>query len=839
MDNLTPLMKQYMDIKKNYSDAILLFRLGDFYEAFSSDAKTISNELDIVLTSRVGMPMAGVPYHAVMNYVRKLVNAGHKVAICDQMEAPSAAKGLVRREVTRVITPGTAIDEELVENSDNIYTLSFTREEALYAIAYVDISTGDAFTTSSQDESTVFDEIGRIAPRQILLPSTFKKTEIEAEIKEYFPDTAMEFLEDWYYSDEQCAESMKKIFRTGFTEEFGFDKSKLRAIGMLLTYLLETQRRDLSYIHAFRVYRIDDTMIIDRNTLRNLELSSLIKVLDETVTPMGRRLLKRYILSPSTNIMEINHRFDIVETFYKNRILLEEIREYLNTVKDIERLVSRLNFGTISPRAMVTLKNSLMVIPSLKKALLTDRMLSPIGEQLEECQEVVKIIEKAIVDSPPIILRDGGVIREGYDAELDEMRDILNGGEQFIEEYQERERAKTGIKNLKIGFNKVYGYYIEVSKSQVDKVPENYVRKQTLVSSERYITADLKEEENKVLHARERVLELEERCYQKVRHELMKFSSSIQNDAKIIAKIDMLSTFARTALQYNYTRPIVDEASTIEIQGGRHPVIERKIENRFVPNDLSMDSEENRFIILTGPNMSGKSTYIRQVALISIMAQAGSFVPADHVHLSVIDRVFTRIGARDDLSSNRSTFFVEMEETSDILNSATENSLVVLDEIGRGTSTFDGISIAWAVSEYINNAVGAKTLFATHYNELTELANCYKGFKNYTILVNERGEEVEFTHKVVPGATDRSYGIEVAKLAGMPGEVTRRAKEVLNTITAKKSLDKALRVLNEEEMRELKEKKVKISRRKRRRTPRNIHQTSLFDVTGNSIQEEE
>ncbi len=833
MNNLTPLMKQYMDIKKNYPDAILLFRLGDFYEAFSADAKVVSKELDIVLTSRLGMPMAGVPYHAVMNYVRKLVSAGYKVAICDQMEDPSLAKGLVRREVTRVITPGTAIDEELVESSDNIYTLSLMKGESNYAIAYVDISTGDAFTTSAQDENPIFDEISRIMPKQILLQYELKDLEISAEIKEYFPNTAIEFLEDWYYSDEQCRNSIKRVFKSRFTSEFGFDKEQVKAIGMLLTYLLETQKRDMSYLHPFRIYRIDDTMIIDRNTLRNLEISFLLERLDETVTPMGKRLLKRYILSPSTDTTEINHRLDVVETFYKNRILLEEIREYLMTVKDLERLVSRLNFGTISPRAMITLKNSLKAIPYLKKALLTEPMLSSAGEQLEECQEAVDIIERAIVDSPPATLKDGGVIREGYDAELDEMRRILNGGERFIEEYQERERAKTGIKNLKIGFNKVYGYYIEVNKSQVNKVPKDYVRKQTLVGTERYITADLKEEENKVLHARERILQLEERCYQKVRYELMEFSSRIQKNAKIIAKIDVLSNFARIALQYNYIRPIVDETNIMEIREGRHPVIEGTVEGRFVPNDLFMDNEENRFIILTGPNMSGKSTYIRQVALITIMAQAGSFVPAKYTHLGVVDRVFTRIGARDDISSNRSTFFVEMEETSDILNNATENSLIVLDEIGRGTSTFDGISIAWAVSEYINNALGAKTLFATHYNELTELANCYRGFKNYTILVKEHGEEVEFTHRVVEGATDKSYGVEVAELAGLPNEVTQRAREVLKTITEKKSLDKALRVLNEEDMKRLRERKARISRR-RRKHPRNIHQISLFNTSDDS-----
>ncbi|HIE27613.1 TPA: DNA mismatch repair protein MutS [Candidatus Poribacteria bacterium] len=798
---LSPLMQQYKDIKAEYPDAILFCRVGDFYETYYEDAEISSRTLDIVLTARDKtsewgpVPMAGVPYHAIDSYLYKMVKAGYKVAICEQMEDPKEAKGLLKREVIRVITPGTITDPKALERKANNYLVSIGQKNKRYGIAHVDLSTGEFSVTELEAETKLLDEITRLFPAECLLPESFEEPEllgmIEGSIK-----PVMNRLPDWRFDLDTARDELLDHFHILSLDGFGCENmpAAISAAGALIHYLNETQKQEVGHILSINTYTLSDFMILDADTQRNLELTrsirdgsekgTLLSILDETLTPMGGRKLRQCILQPLLKVGQINSRLNAVEDLYNKVLLQEELREKLSKMYDMERLITRANLGTANARDLLTLKDSIRLIPPIKETIEDSEatLMNILNEQLEPLTDLADLIENAIQPEPPVTIREGRLIQDGYNEDLDKLRKITSEGKDWIANLQRQERERTGISSLKIGYNQVFGYYIEVTKPNLDNVPEDYIRKQTLTNAERFITPELKEQEAQILTAQESINDLEYQLFCELRDKIAAETERIQKAASIIAILDVLAALAYVAARYNYARPIIEEGDEIIIKDGRHPVVERLFTREgFVPNDTYLNCDDQQMHIITAPNMGGKSTYLRQVALITLMAQMGSFVPASAAKIGIVDRIFTRVGASDYLVMGQSTFLVEMNETANILNNATKKSLILLDEIGRGTSTFDGLSIAWAVAEYIldKKKIGAKTLFATHYHELIELENRYKGVKNYNVAVHEDGERIVFLRKVVEGGTDDSYGIQVARLAGLPQQVIQRANQIL------------------------------------------------------------
>ena len=791
----TPMMAQYRAIRRDLpEDTILFFRLGDFYEMFFDDARRAAEILDITLTKRHNVPMCGVPYHSAAGYLERLVKAGVKVAICEQMEDPATAKGCVKRAVTRIVTPGTILDEVTLDRNQNNFLAGLYRDRSRFGLAMLDLSTGEFWIEESDDLATARANLSRYAPAECVVA--------EEQMEELAPGEGPVLAtacEGWTFEPATATDFLLRHFGVHSLEGFGCSSMSagLGAAGGMLYYVKTELRRNLSHVRKLRVKNPSDYMLMDETTVTNLELvapintraaykATLLNVLDSTRTAMGGRLLREWLLRPLNDLEGIRARHDAVELLVANQTWLRSLREVLGEIKDVERLVARIGSASGNPRDVRAMGQSLRQMPLLK-SLLAGRgtILGKRGEEIADLPELVETIDEALADDPPLNLKDGGVIRPGYHAELDELREAATKGRKWLADFQASEIERTGIKSLKVRHNKVFGYYIEVSKSYLSQVPESYIRKQTLVNAERFITPELKEYENKIFGAQERSIALEQELFGAVRQKVVDRLEAIQRNALAIAEIDLLATFAERALANGYTRPKMGDDGRLEIRDGRHPVVEQMPDaERFVPNDTRLNRETHQLIIITGPNMAGKSTYIRQVALIAIMAHMGSFVPASSAEFGVVDRVFTRVGASDDLARGRSTFMVEMQETANILNNATPDSLVVLDEIGRGTSTFDGISIAWSVAEYLckNPKVRAKTLFATHYHELTDLALTLPNVKNYSVLVKERGDTITFLRKIVEGAADKSYGIQVARLAGLPDEVIARASDILRNL---------------------------------------------------------
>ncbi|HEY9058951.1 MAG TPA: DNA mismatch repair protein MutS [Pseudobacteroides sp.] len=803
MATLTPMMQQYIDIKERYDDCILFFRLGDFYEMFFKDAQTASRELEITLTGRdcgqeEKAPMCGVPFHSAEGYIARLVNKGYKVAICEQVEDPAVAKGIVKRDVVRVVTPGTVIDSSMLDERKNNYLLSIYKSKDYFGIAAVDITTGEFSATSVSWGNTIqkmMDEIAKYSPSEIIANRELCENKtIMSVIKNRF-NSFVTCLGDESFSREKAEDK----FCDKLGEKCAGDSFNLPLIasGALLQYIEQTQKVSLHHIQDINLYRIEEFMVLDMSTRRNLELSetmrekskkgTLLWALDKTMTSMGGRTIRRWVEQPLLNTSDINERLFAVSELKEKFMFRVEIRELLKRVYDIERLMGKVILGNVNCRDLVSLKNSMGQIPYIKE-LLKDFSASLIerkNNEIDLLQDVYELIENAIADEPPVSVKEGGIIKTGYNEEVDKYRNATTEGKTWIAALETSEREKTGIKNLKVGFNKVFGYFIEVTKSYFSLVPESYIRKQTLANCERYITPVLKEIEDTILGAEEKVVDLEYKLFLEVKDKIAGEIERIKRTANAIAEIDVLCSFAEVADRESYCFPVVDNGEKIEIVDGRHPVVEKMLEQGyFVPNDVNLDMSENRLAIITGPNMAGKSTYMRQTALIVLMAQIGSFVPAKSAKVGVVDRIFTRVGASDDLSAGQSTFMVEMSEMANILINATNKSLLILDEIGRGTSTFDGLSIAWAVIEYIcdKNKLGSRTLFATHYHELTELEGKIGGIKNYCISVMEKGEDIVFLRKIIRGGADDSYGIQVARLAGLPQAVLSRAKEILKEL---------------------------------------------------------
>jgi len=798
----TPMMQQYRRIRNELPpDTILFFRMGDFYEMFFDDAKIASAVLDIALTKRQGIPMCGVPYHASDNYLSRLIRAGKKVAICEQMEDPAQAKGIVRREVTRVVTPGTVLEDQVLDSRRNNYLAGLFGSPRGYGMALIDLSTGAYWLEEAASASVIRENIARYQPSECIVPSEKRDDETLLDILNAVPATVVTLYEDWTFDYDAAHDQLLRHFKVHSLDGFGVGNAAagVCAAGAVLHYVTQQLRRPVDHLRHIRVKNPEAYMLLDEATIRNLDLiessskaaggapTSVLGVLDSTKTAMGGRLLRDWMIRPLTSAAAINQRLDAVEALVKNKSVLHDLRESLAEVKDLERLIARLNAGTGNARDVRAMGRSLATLPFVIEH--ASRIPSPLIVEMTAAitplPDLVDLIDRAIVDEPPMTLRDGGMIRAGYHAELDELKNASTSGKNWLAEMQTREQERTGIKTLKIRHNKVFGYYIEISKSYVDQVPPEYQRKQTLVGAERYITPELKEYENKIFGAQDRSIALENELFMEVRNQVVAVTGSIQSTAAAVAQLDVLASFADRAGALRYVRPRFNHETRIAITDGRHPVIEVLPQSeRFVPNDTLLDGDRNQVIIITGPNMAGKSTYIRQVAVIVIMAHIGSFVPATDADISETDRVFTRVGASDDLVRGRSTFMVEMQETANILNNATPRSLVVLDEIGRGTSTFDGISIAWSVAEYLHNHVESKarTLFATHYHELTDLAITLPGVKNYNVLVKESGDKIAFLRKIIPGAADKSYGIQVARLAGLPPEVIQRAREILTNL---------------------------------------------------------
>ncbi|MCX7793304.1 MAG: DNA mismatch repair protein MutS [Thermodesulfovibrionales bacterium] len=792
MSELTPLMKQYFNIKERYKDAIVFFRLGDFYEMFGEDALIASKVLQITLTTRdrdkeEPIPMCGVPYFTADTYISKLIKAGYKVALCEQLEEPSQAKGLVERDVVRVITAGTHIPEEPKENS---YILAFFPMKNITGVALADIHVGE-FTLYETD-GEIEDEIERFQPKEILYPASLKE---DLRFKDLLRDFYSTPCEDWYFDPREGEALLLRFFKVSSLEGFGIIgmEAAIAAAGALMNYLETTQKGVLNFKKLTPIHK-REFLYMDASTIKNLELlrsmreetsGSLLWALDETLTPMGGRLLRRSITRPLLDLAEINTRLSIVESLVNSGEILELLRSYLRKVQDIERLSGKIVTGTANPRDLIALKNSLKTVPQLRKILsgFDEPEIKKLTNNISVPEEVVNLIERTIIDDPPQSIKEGGFIKNGFDPEIDRLRELQQNSREIITRMEAEEKARTGIQSLKIGYNRVFGYYIEVTKANLRQIPSDYERKQTLVNAERFITPKLKEYEARILGADEELKRLEEERFRDILEGLKPHTESIKALSETVAYLDMLSAFATVSRRYNYTKPVIDESTLIEITDGRHPVIERlQNRERFVPNNLFINTDTDRLLIITGPNMAGKSTYMRQNALIVIMAQIGCFVPAAQARIGLVDRIFTRIGASDILSKGQSTFMVEMLETANILNNATFRSLIILDEIGRGTSTFDGISIAWAVAEYLAKNIRARTLFATHYHELTELALTVDGVKNYNISVKEWGDEIIFLRKIDEGPADKSYGIQVARLAGLPSVVLDRAKEILSNL---------------------------------------------------------
>lgn len=805
MAQLTPMMQKYLETKEQYKDCILFYRLGDFYEMFFEDALTASRELEITLTGKdCGMeeraPMCGVPYHAVDGYLTKLVSKGYKVAICEQVEDPKQAKGLVKREVVRIVTPGTNLNTQSLDASRNNYLMSIVCLSDRFGVSVADITTGAYFVTEVENERKLMDEIVRYSPAEIICNQAFEMCGADLEDIRGRLGISIFTLDGWYFDDDLCERALKEHFRVSSLAGLGlgdFDCGRIAA-GSLLQYLKETQKTDLSNLTALTPYTAGRFMILDSTTRRNLELcetlrekqkrGSLLWVLDKTKTAMGARMLRSFIEQPLIEQEEIEKRLSAIEELNQNAIVREELREYLNPVYDLERLISRISYRTANPRDMIAFRSSLEMIPPIKYILggLQAPLLRELHGELDELADLCELIGNAIMDEPPLNIRDGNFIKEGYHEEVDRLRGAKTDGKSWLAELEAKEREKTGIKNLKIKYNKVFGYYLEVTNSFKGQVPDYYTRKQTLTNAERYITPELKEMEDVILGAEDRLNALEYDLFCELRDKVAENIVRIQTTARALAGIDVFASLAFVAERNNYVRPSINTRGVIDIKSGRHPVVEQMISNdMFIANDTYLDNHKNRISIITGPNMAGKSTYMRQTALIVLMAQIGSFVPAQSAKIGLADRIFTRVGASDDLASGQSTFMVEMTEVANILRNATKNSLLVLDEIGRGTSTFDGLSIAWAVVEHISNPklLGAKTLFATHYHELTELEGKLPGVNNYCIAVKEKGDDIVFLRKIIRGGADKSYGIQVAKLAGVPDSVIERAKVLVEELT--------------------------------------------------------
>ena len=799
IEDLTPMMQQYMKTKEEYKDCILFYRLGDFYEMFFDDAVTVSRELELTLTGKsCGLPerapMCGVPYHAVEGYLNRLVSKGYKVAICEQMEDPALAKGLVKREVIRIVTPGTNLDTQALDETRNNYILCVAYIADRYGVSVADVTTGDYFMTELDSSEKLFDEIYKFMPSELICNEAFYMSGMDLDDLKDRLGIAIYSLDSWYFDDEGCQRALREHFQVSSMDALGvggYDCGVIAA-GALLTYLQETQKTSLSHMSRLSVYTTGKYMVLDSSTRRNLELcetlrekqkkGSLLWVLDKTRTAMGARLLRKYIEQPLIDRALIEKRLDAVEELKENAISREELREYLSPVYDLERLVGKITYQSANPRDLKAFESSLSMLPHIKYLLgeMKSPLLREIWEELDTLEDLCALVQSAIREDPPLAMKEGGIIRDGYNEEVDRLRNAKSDGKEWLAKLEEEEREKTGIKNLRIRYNKVFGYYLEVTNSFKNLVPDYYTRKQTLANAERYIIPELKELEDTILGAEDKLYALEYQLYCEVRDKIGAEVLRIQASARAVAKTDVFASLALVAERGNYVRPAINEKGVIDIKDGRHPVVEKMIpEEMFIANDTYLDDKKKRISIITGPNMAGKSTYMRQTALIVLMAQIGSFVPASKANIGLVDRIFTRVGASDDLASGQSTFMVEMTEVANILRNATSKSLLILDEIGRGTSTFDGLSIAWAVIEHISDSrlLGAKTLFATHYHELTELEGKIDNVNNYCIAVKEKGDDIIFLRKIVKGGADKSYGIQVARLAGVPDCVINRAKE--------------------------------------------------------------
>ena len=845
MAELTPMMKQYMETKSQYQDCILFYRLGDFYEMFFDDALTASRELEITLTGKncgqeERAPMCGVPYHAVEGYLNKLVSRGYKVAICEQTEDPKQAKGIVKREVVRIVTPGTNVDAQALDETKNNYIMCIVYIADRYGISVADISTGEYLVTELPDSARLMDEISRFVPAEIICNEAFYMSGMDLDgLKDRLGITIYS-LESWYFDDSLCREKLLEHFHVSGFGGLGLEDYDCGIIsaGALLQYLLETQKNSLSNLTHITPYVTGKYMLLDSATRRNLELcetlrekqkrGSLLWVLDKTKTAMGARMLRKCVEQPLIDKKEIVLRLDAVEELKNQAISREEIREYLSPVYDLERLLTKITYGTANPRDLTAFKTSLEMLPPIRYLLeeMQSDLLKEIYKDMDSLEDLCSLMKSAIRDEPPIAMKEGNIIRDGYNEEVDKLRRAKSDGKDWLAKLENEEREKTGIKNLKIKYNKVFGYYLEVTNSYKSMVPDYYTRKQTLANAERYITPELKELEDMILGAEDKLYALEYELYCGVRDQIASQVDRIQRTAKAVAWLDTFTSLALVAERNGYVRPNINEKGVIDIKDGRHPVVERMIPNgTFISNDTYLDDKKHRISVITGPNMAGKSTYMRQAALIALMAQIGSFVPAAKANIGLSDRIFTRVGASDDLASGQSTFMVEMTEVANILRNATSRSLLILDEIGRGTSTFDGLSIAWAVIEYISDSrlLGAKTLFATHYHELTELEGKISNVNNYCIAVKEKGDDIVFLRKIVKGGADKSYGIQVAKLAGVPDLVIERAKEIVEELSNEDITAKVSEIAS-------KERAVKKKPKTRKYDEVDIAQMSLFDT---------
>ncbi len=805
MAQLTPMMEQYTEIKSQYKDCILFYRLGDFYEMFFGDAITCSKELEITLTGKncgqeERAPMCGVPYHAVDAYLNKLISKGYKVAICEQVEDPKNAKGIVKRDVIRVVTPGTNLNTQALDETKNNYLMSIIYTTNAYGVSTVDITTGDYYVTEVDTDRKLLDEINKFGPTEIICNDSFYVSGIDIEDLRNRLGISVSSLEPWYFDDDLCIRCLKEHFKVASLSGLGLDDYTIGVIaaGSVMQYLYETQKNSLMHLTKLTPYVTSKFMLLDSSTRRNLELvetlrekqkrGSLLWVLDKTKTAMGARLLRNFMEQPLIEKEQINFRLDAIEELNENVITREEIREYLNPIYDLERLISKVSYKSANPRDLISFKASLAMLPHIKFLLKSfhSNQLAEIYDCLDPMEDICELIETSIMEDAPLTVREGGLIKDGYFEEVDILRRAKTEGKDWLADLESREKEATNIKNLRVKYNKVFGYYLEVTNSYKEQVPSHWVRKQTLANAERYTTDELKKLEDIILGAEDKLFNLEYNLFCEIRDKIALEIRRIQTSAKAVAAIDAYASLALVAERNNFVRPVINTDGVIDIKDGRHPVVEKMITNDlFVANDTYLDNLEKRVSIITGPNMAGKSTYMRQSALIVLMAQIGSFVPAKSANIGIVDRIFTRVGASDDLASGQSTFMVEMTEVANILRNATKNSLLILDEIGRGTSTFDGLSIAWAVVEHISNPrlLGAKTLFATHYHELTELEGKLDSVNNYCIAVKEQGEDIVFLRKIVPGGADKSYGIQVAKLAGVPESVLIRARELADELS--------------------------------------------------------
>ena len=855
MAQLTPMMQQYMKIKEQYKDCILFYRLGDFYEMFFDDAITASKELEITLTGKnCGLeeraPMCGIPYHSVEGYLAKLVSRGYKVAICEQTQDPKLCKGIVEREVTRIVTAGTNLNTQVLDESKNNYLCCIVYTTNSYGLSFVDVTTGDYYMTEIDSERKLLDEIGKYSPSEIICNDTFLVSGVDVDEIRYRYHVSVTAQEPWYFDDELCKRALMDQFKVSSLDGLGLKDYSIGVIaaGAIMQYLVETQKTSLAHISNIVPYVTSKYMLLDSSTRRNLELvetlrekekrGSLLWVLDKTKTAMGARLLRSYIEQPLIDRIEIEERLDAITELNQNMITREELREYLNPIYDLERLMGKVSYKSANPRDLIAFKSSLAMLPHIKLLLkdMNSALMKRIYEELDPLTDLCELIEKSITEEPPLTVKEGGILKDGFHEQVDKLRHAKTEGKTWLMELETREREQTGIKNLKVKYNKVFGYYLEVTNSYANLVPQDWVRKQTLANAERYTTTELKELEDVILGAEDKLYALEYDLYCQIRDTIASHVQRIKTTAKAVAKTDVFTSLAFVADHNSFVRPMINEEGKINIKDGRHPVVEQMISHdMFVANDTLLDNGANRISIITGPNMAGKSTYMRQTALIVLMAQIGSFVPAQSAEIGIVDRIFTRVGASDDLASGQSTFMVEMTEVANILRNATKDSLLILDEIGRGTSTFDGLSIAWSVVEHISNPrlLGAKTLFATHYHELTELEGKLDAVNNYCIAVKEQGEDIVFLRKIVKGGADKSYGIQVAKLAGVPETVLKRAREIAEQLNEQdlmiqgKLIDDVQPTKNDEALVEAKKNK---KNKNEHDLENSMGQLSLFDA---------